>query len=68
MAMLIDKGYTEPRLATENLTLRDYFAAMAMQGFWASGRSNLDKLYNMVECAERAYQMADLMIRARENA
>ena len=42
-----------------NMTLRDYFAAKAMQGL-------MDAAMPMAEIAEEAYQMADLMLKARE--
>lgn len=41
------------------MSLRDYFAAMAMQGFVAHGEYN-------VAVAQRAYQMADWMLQSRE--
>lgn len=43
------------------MTLRDYFAAKAMQGFISSGRFQGD-LY----CASESYVMADAMLKARE--
>ena len=45
------------------MTLRDYFAAKAMQGFCSGsfwGEANND------ECAVAAYAMADAMLKARE--
>lgn len=49
---------------SEGMTLRDYFAAKAMQGMCAdpstSGRKGSD-------IAEEAYQMADAMLAARNN-
>jgi hypothetical protein len=45
--------------STSGMTLRDYFAAKAMQGLMDAPMSN-------AEIADEAYQMADLMIKARE--
>jgi hypothetical protein len=42
------------------MTLRDYFAAKAMQGFL------LDKRVSMQNTAIDAYKMADAMLKARE--
>ncbi len=44
------------------MTLRDYFAAKAMQGLLAS---EVEALIN--EFAEKAYAMADAMLEARGN-
>lgn len=43
----------------EGMTLRDYFAAQAMQGYIASGQVEPDRI------AEWAYQHADAMLKAR---
>ena len=48
-------GYGEP-----GMTLRDYFAAKAMQGLLASNVQDV-----MPEFAKRAYEMADAMMKAR---
>ena len=45
--------------AYQGISLRDYFAAKAMQGLMDAPMSN-------AEIADEAYQMADLMIKARE--
>ena len=47
----------------KGMTLRDYFAAKAMQGFMAdpSLHASVD------EFAARAYDMADAMLKARES-
>ncbi len=47
----------------QDMTLRDYFAAKAMQGLLAS-----DVNANMYEFARHAYQMADIMLEARNAA
>jgi hypothetical protein len=41
------------------MTLRDYFAAKAMQGL-------MDAAMPMPEIADAAYEMADAMLKARE--
>ena len=46
------------------MSLRDYFAARAMQGMFASG--NLPRSIENDEVAEVAYRMADAMMKARE--
>jgi hypothetical protein len=57
---------------TENgMTLRDYFAAKAMQGMFANpedGHENYDLSYDdyTKEIARCAYVMADAMLKARE--
>jgi hypothetical protein len=50
----------------EGMTLRDYFAAQAMQAFvsaWVSTNTGPD---NDLKVAEYAYAMADAMLEARE--
>ena len=46
--------------AQEGMTLRDYFAAKAMQGIYA----RVD--WSVEAVAERAYRQADAMLKARE--
>lgn len=48
------------RLA-EGMTLRDYFASAAVQGMYA----NPERKGTCVDAAERAYEVADAMLRAR---
>jgi hypothetical protein len=45
---------------TQGMTLRDYFAAKAMQSFLTRGGSNF------TACANDAYEVADAMLKARE--
>ncbi len=47
-----------PQHITGGMTLRDYFAAKAMQGL-------MDAAMPMPEIAQAAYQMADDMLKAR---
>ena len=49
-------GWGKPQ---EGMTLRDYFAAKAMQGL-------MDAAMPMPEIAQAAYQMADAMLKARQ--
>ena len=52
-------------VAHEGMTLRDYFAAKAMQGLLAQSEGTA--LSSQVEvAAEYAYAMADAMLKARE--
>ena len=47
----------------DGMTLRDYFAAQAMQGDWAEGEVHYGEY---AERAEEYYSMADAMLKARE--
>ena len=53
------KGYVRE----EGMTLRDYFAAKAMQGNLASWPE--DQLFNPKDIAEHAYGVADAMLAER---
>jgi len=46
-----------------SMTLRDYFAAKAMQGMYANGSFPTGI---MLDTAKEAYEMADAMLKARE--
>lgn len=46
-------------LQNDGMTLRDYFAAKAMQGFVANGNTNVQ------EIAQASYIVADAMLKAR---
>jgi hypothetical protein len=52
----------DKRRVMQGMTLRDYFAAKAMQGDLIAGVHPDD--FN--RCAYRAYQMADAMLKVRE--
>jgi len=54
----------EYEIDQNGMTLRDYFAAKAMQGLLASG--NLPKTMPDADLAECAYALADAMLKARE--
>ena len=51
---------TVTTFASSGMTLRDYFAAKAMQGFLASGVNAPANVF-----ATKAYEMADAMLKAR---
>jgi len=51
--------------AYAGMTLRDYFAAKAMQGV-VSGLSTRGEPLNYKECALFSYELADAMLKARE--
>jgi len=63
-----DKAWTEA-MAEEGMTLRDYFAAKAMQGIVGSDRyGGLIGVNNYeFRTAADAYKMADAMLKARES-
>ena len=48
------------------MTLRDYFAAKAMQGMFASDTKDWNSQQEWQTRAEVAYTMADAMLKARE--
>lgn len=51
----------------EGMTLRDYFAAKAMQGMVANGTTiDIDGAYLFEARATTAYVIADAMLKARE--
>ena len=47
---------------TGGMTLRDYFAAKAMQCYW----NDPEVVGTQAQAAEWAYEMADAMLKARE--
>jgi hypothetical protein len=51
-------------VAQEGMTLRDYFAAKAMQGFMANKSNPMH--YQPEEDAQWAYMIADAMLKARQ--
>ncbi|MGJ7049819.1 hypothetical protein [Morganella morganii] len=58
-------------LSQEGMTLRDYFAAKAMQGDWTNQNSDVGYFANcndeqLVNAAKIYYRMADAMLRVRE--
>ena len=56
-----EKAFPNPHLTHETgMTMRDYFAAKAMQGMYARVNWQCD------DVARRAYEMADAMMEARD--
>ena len=53
------------QFAQEGMTLRDYFAAKAMQAMISVWATSVDA-WNEDELAEWAYEQADAMLKARE--
>ena len=61
----IMKAFPNPHRTDETgMTLRDYFAGLAMQGIMASG--NLPKSVKDDQLAAVAYDLADAMLKSRE--
>ena len=56
--------WTHDELTCTGMTLRDYFAAKAMQGMYASHDFPTGSI---IDTAEEAYEMADAMLEARKN-
>lgn len=57
-------AYSEPR--HPGMTLRDYFAAKAIQGMFASDTNDWNEEGNWEARADAAYAMADAMLRTRK--
>ena len=57
-------GCITPSGYSTGMTLRDYFAAKALQGICASGPS---KEWMDERIADETYRLADAMLKAREN-
>ena len=59
-----DNGHSENQ---DGMTLRDYFAAKALQGFCAYGAlSNPDHGHTIDDVVADAYDAADAMLKARQ--
>ncbi|WP_316392193.1 hypothetical protein [Citrobacter farmeri] len=52
----------------DGMTLRDYFAAKAMQGILVNAERNEFSFGKVDEIASKAYELADAMLRAREES
>lgn len=64
-----DRIYTAATVrAAQGMTLRDYFAAKALQGYLASFDPNGEPVEFATRIAEDAYTMADAMLKVREAA
>jgi hypothetical protein len=57
---------THPHGQDEGMTLRDYFAAKAMQGIIASEQPGDEEFVTPEMYARDAYQYADAMLKARQ--
>jgi len=56
-------AFPSPYDDQEGMTLRDYFAAKAMQGIIST---NTSFLHNPEQLAAKAFEFADAMLKARE--
>lgn len=54
------------RISGGGMSLRDYFAAKAMQGMFASDTDEWNEQGDWESRAKSAYNMADAMLKARE--
>ena len=59
-------GQGNPEMTDFGMTLRDYFAAKAIQGYLASFDPHGEPVEFATKIAEDAYAMADAMLKARE--
>lgn len=57
---------TDHTLCYDGMTLRDYFAAKAMQGALSNAYAAERYQMNIWEIAKEAYEMADAMLEARK--
>jgi hypothetical protein len=60
-----DKTWITQIPGYSGMTLRDYFAAKALQGV-ITGVETRGADYSFIECAELSYDLADAMLKARE--
>ena len=56
------ENYTRPKWSFEGISIRDYFAAKAMQAM----AEEVVRYDQFESCAKDAYKMADAMIEARK--
>lgn len=64
--MLGSVAYNSDWSIDPGMTLRDYFAAKAMQGILVNTERNEFSFGKVDEIASKAYELADEMLRARE--
>lgn len=57
---------THPHGREEGMTLRDYFAAKAMQGFITNHHTRRSDLIDVPQLTKSAYDIADAMLKARK--
>lgn len=60
------KNEAEAQRLAEGMTLRDYFAAKAMQGELASQHPETGEYNNLDALAVLSYRVADAMLKARD--
>jgi len=63
-AFPVEMIYTQENEKFNGMTLRDYFAAKAMQGFAAM--SDVDGFSSVEEMAKMSYKWADAMMKVRQ--
>ena len=63
-AFPLEMVYTQENEKFNGMTLRDYFAAKAMQGFAAM--SDVDGFSSVEEMAKMSYKWADAMMKVRQ--
>lgn len=63
--MLGSVAYNSDWSIDPGMTLRDYFAAKAMQGILVNTERNEFSFGKVDEIASKAYELADAMLRAR---
>jgi len=61
-----DSIYNARIHAQDDMTLRDYFAAKAMQGLCVNSATFSNSELNIKSISEWSYQFADAMLKARE--
>lgn len=55
-----------PKEFAQGMSLRDFFAAQALTGMLASEANDMQPQYEAGNAAQRAYWLADAMLKARE--
>ena len=59
-------GKDQPEMTGFGLSVRDYFAAKAMQGFITNLDTGEERLIDVPQLAKSAYNIADAMLKALE--
>lgn len=60
-----DQRYNEIQIPFGGMTLRDWFAGLALQGMLASPNDHFDGMGDLEKHTQRAYQYADVMLQER---
>jgi hypothetical protein len=66
--LTFDNPSTNQRYVHTGMTLRDYFAASALQGYMAAFAGNEVPLPSVSNAATWSYHMADAMMKARDES